>query len=46
MEFPVHLRRSAVVAIVDCPDQSQFIGFCALKQVAAAVDLAFSGVPN
>jgi len=34
MEFPVHLRCSAVVAIVDCPDQGQFIGFLSLKQAA------------
>ena len=27
MEFPVHLRLSAVVAIFDCPEQSQFIVF-------------------
>jgi hypothetical protein len=34
MVFPVHLRLSAVVAIVDCPDRSQFIGSPSLKQVA------------
>ena len=34
MEFPVHLRCSAVVAIVDCPDQGQFIRFLSLKQAA------------
>ena len=34
MEFSVHLRCSAVVAIVDCPDQGQFIGFLSLKQAA------------
>ena len=34
MEYSVHLRCSAVVAIVDCPDQGQFIGFLSLKQAA------------
>jgi hypothetical protein len=34
MVFPVHLRLSAVVAIVDCPDRSQLIGSPSLKQVA------------
>jgi hypothetical protein len=34
MVFPVHLQRSAVVAIVDCPDQGQFIGSLSLKQAA------------
>jgi len=34
MVFPVHLQRSAVVAIVDCPDRGQFIGSRSLKQVA------------
>ncbi|MFN9914932.1 MAG: hypothetical protein ACK53L_20250 [Pirellulaceae bacterium] len=34
MVFPVHLQRSAVVAIVDCPDRGQFIGSLSLKQVA------------
>ena len=34
MEYSVHLRCSAVVAIVNCPEQGQFIGFLSLKQVA------------
>jgi hypothetical protein len=34
MVLPVHLRLSAVVAIVDCPDRSQFIGSRSLKQAA------------
>jgi hypothetical protein len=34
MVFPVHLQRSAVVAIVDCPDLGQFIGSLSLKQAA------------
>jgi integrase len=34
MVFPVHLQRSAVVAIVDCPDHGQFIGSLSLKQAA------------
>ncbi|NDE91055.1 MAG: hypothetical protein EB059_07980 [Alphaproteobacteria bacterium] len=32
--FPVHVRRAAVVAIVDCPKRSQFIGPRFLKQAA------------
>jgi hypothetical protein len=32
--FPVHLQRSAVVAIRDCPDRGQFIGPRSLKQAA------------
>jgi len=32
--FPVHLQRSAVVAIVDCSDRGQFIGSLSLKQAA------------
>ena len=35
MVFSVHLQRSAVVAIVNCQDQGQFIGFQSLKPVAA-----------
>jgi hypothetical protein len=46
MEFPVHLRCSAVVAIVDCPDQGQFIGLLSLKQAALQSIWVFSGVPN
>jgi hypothetical protein len=34
MVFSVHLQRSAVVAIVDCPIRGQFIGSRSLKQVA------------
>ena len=34
MVFPVHLQRSAVVAIRDCPDRGQFIGPRSLKQAA------------
>ena len=34
MVFPVHLQRSAVVAIRDCHDRGQFIGSRSLKQVA------------
>jgi hypothetical protein len=34
MVFPVHLQRSAVVAIVDCSDRGQFIGSLSLKQAA------------
>lgn len=34
MVFLVHLQRSAVVAIVDCPDHGQFIGSLSLKQAA------------
>jgi hypothetical protein len=34
MVFPVHLQRSAVVAIRDCPDRNQFIGSLSLKQAA------------
>ena len=34
MVFPVHLQRSAVVAIVDCPDLGQFIGSLSLRQAA------------
>jgi hypothetical protein len=34
MVFLVHLQRSAVVAIVDCPDRAQFIGSLSLKQAA------------
>ena len=34
MVLPVHLRFSAVVAIVDCPGRSQFIGSPSLKQAA------------
>jgi hypothetical protein len=34
MVLPVHLRLSAVVAIVDCPDRSQLIGSRSLKQAA------------
>jgi hypothetical protein len=34
MVFPVQLQRSAVVAIVDCPDRGLFIGSRSLKQVA------------
>jgi hypothetical protein len=34
MVFLVHLQRSAVVAIVDCPDRGQFIGSLSLKQAA------------
>ena len=34
MVFLVHLQRSAVVAIVDCPDHGQFIGALSLKQAA------------
>jgi hypothetical protein len=34
MVFPVHLQRSAVVAIRDCPDRGQFIGSLSLKQAA------------
>jgi hypothetical protein len=46
MEFPVHLRRSAVVAIADCPDQSQSIGFYALKQVALQSIWLFQESPS
>jgi len=45
MEFPVKLQRSAVVAIVDWPDQSQFIGFCALKQAALQSIWLFQETP-
>ena len=34
MVFPVQLQRSAVGAIVDCPDRGQFIGSLTLKQAA------------
>jgi hypothetical protein len=34
MVLPVHLRLSAVVAIMDCPDRCQFIGSPSLKQAA------------
>jgi hypothetical protein len=34
MVFSVHLQRSAVVAIVNCQDHGQFIGFRSLKPVA------------
>ena len=34
MVFSVHLQRSAVVAIVDCPVRGQFIGSRSLKEVA------------
>jgi hypothetical protein len=34
MVFPVHLHRSAVVAIRDCPDRAQFIWSLSLKQAA------------
>jgi hypothetical protein len=34
MVLPVHLRFSAVVAIVDCPDQGHFIDSRSLKQAA------------
>ena len=34
MVLPVHLRLSAVVAIMDCPGRSQFIGSPSLKQAA------------
>ncbi len=34
MVFPVHLQRSAVVAIRDCPYRAQFIGSLSLKQAA------------
>jgi hypothetical protein len=34
MVFPVHLQRSAVGAIRDCPDRGHFIGSLSLKQAA------------
>ena len=34
MVLPVHLQLAAVVAIVDCPDQGQFIDSRSLKQAA------------
>jgi hypothetical protein len=34
MVVPVHLRLSAVLAIVDCPDRDQFIDSRLLKQAA------------
>jgi hypothetical protein len=34
MVFSVHLQRSAIVAIVNCHDHGQLIGFRLLKPVA------------
>jgi hypothetical protein len=34
MVLPVHLRLSAVVAIMDYSDRSQFIGSASLKHIA------------
>jgi len=42
----LHLQCSAVVAIVDCHEQGQFIGFLSLKQSALQSIWVFQGVPN
>jgi hypothetical protein len=46
MPLPVHLQRSTVAAIVDCPVRAQFIGSRSLEPVALQSICLFQESPD